>query len=461
MRPAIFDSSLSREFSIGELIKLFQEKGVSRLYYKCLAPNDNSKNQPYMAGHITDLGFLPTGDIHESISVSRKPKNPKREVKFSADLTLYWLSSEGNSYPAPNAKLIYYPQYPEVRLSGFLKGAPIDSGGWMEPRKRGRQLGRVLFLGVKDYKEIYAYLALPESRISKEIDDVASVGFGSVFREIAVGRSKGDSKEILINELKRIHLNGWIDSKRLTSDGSVIAYEAPNGGGTTLEAELGILPNGDAKPDFLGWEVKQFGVKRFGVKFSKVLTVMTPEPDGGYYVDGGVNAFVRKYGYADNKGREGRFNFNGKHLAGVPSEKTGLELVVVGYDASSNTLVDSSGYVGLQGKDGTVVASWSFSKILSHWKRKHAKAVYVPSISQFIRGGLRQYHYGNEVRLYEGADVHNLLKAIHSGSVYYDPGIKLENAYTKPKTKRRSQFRVKSAHLDSLYQCSEIIDVLI
>ena len=53
-----------------------------------------------------------------------------------------------------------------------------------------------------------------------------------------------------------IHELGWIESKRLNSDGKAISYRAPNGGGYTLEAELGIVPNGVSEPDYLGWEVK-------------------------------------------------------------------------------------------------------------------------------------------------------------------------------------------------------------
>ncbi len=30
-----------------------------------------------------------------------------------------------------------------------------------------------------------------------------------------------------------------------------------------LEAELGVTPNGYSEPDFMGWEIKQFGVKKF------------------------------------------------------------------------------------------------------------------------------------------------------------------------------------------------------
>ena len=119
-KPAIYDSNQSKELSINSLIEIFKNKDVTRIYYKLLSPNDNSKNQPYLAGHLTDLGFIPTGEISESKSTSNKTSNPKRQIKYTVDLDYSWLSPEGEVYPAPNAKLIYYPQYPEVRLSGFV-----------------------------------------------------------------------------------------------------------------------------------------------------------------------------------------------------------------------------------------------------------------------------------------------------------------------------------------------------
>jgi hypothetical protein len=45
-----------------------------------------------------------------------------------------------------------------------------------------------------------------------------------------------------------------------------------------------------------------------------------------------------------------------------------------------------------------------------------------------------------------------LLAAFASGEVYYDPGIKLENASTAPVTKRRSQFRISSGDIPALYE---------
>jgi hypothetical protein len=47
------------------------------------------------------------------------------------------------------------------------------------------------------------------------------------------------------------------------------------------------------------------------------------------------------------------------------------------------------------------------------------------------------------------------------GNIFYDPGIKLENA-SKPsaKTKRRSQFRIKSGNLGSLYKTNSTVNLL-
>ncbi|MDR3571440.1 MAG: MvaI/BcnI family restriction endonuclease [Candidatus Pacebacteria bacterium] len=72
----------------------------------------------------------------------------------------------------------------------------------------------------------------------------------------------------------------------------------------------------------------------------------------------------------------------------------------------------------------------------------------------------RQYRYGGAVRLADGTDFLKLLEAIALGSVYYDPGIKLENESSRnPKIKRRSQFRIKSHALATLYTRMERLDI--
>jgi len=97
-RPAIYDTRLSKDISVDSLVATFKSKGVTSIYYKLLSPNDNSKNQLYLAGHLTDLAFLPTGEITESKTTSGKNKNAKRQIKYTVSLDYSWLSiSDKNS----------------------------------------------------------------------------------------------------------------------------------------------------------------------------------------------------------------------------------------------------------------------------------------------------------------------------------------------------------------------------
>ncbi|WP_425294886.1 MvaI/BcnI family restriction endonuclease [Neomesorhizobium albiziae] len=44
-----------------------------------------------------------------------------------------------------------------------------------------------------------------------------------------------------------------------------------------------MSPNGYAEPDFVGWEVKQYGVNNFtAYRAESPVTLMTPEPTGGF-----------------------------------------------------------------------------------------------------------------------------------------------------------------------------------
>ena len=95
--------------------------------------------------------------------------------------------------------------------------------------------------------------------------------------------------------------------------------------------------------------------------------------------------------------------------------------------------------------------------MLKHWNKKHNQACYGPSKSQ--RNPTLQYQYGNNVILGVGTDFQLFLKNMALGVIYYDPGIKMENASTKPKIKRRSQFRIKSRYLPDIYKANEIVQL--
>lgn len=143
-------------------------------------------------------------------------------------------------------------------------------------------------------------------------------------------------------------------------------------------------------------------------------------------------------------------NFGGIHKFGERQGSTGLTLTLTGYDAEKGRIKDASGGIALITSKDKVAALWDFSGLITHWNRKHAQAVNIPSMKK-DKPELK-YSYGNIVRLCTGTDFLRLLRAIAKGSVYYDPGIKVENVSTTPKTKRRSQFRIHSKDIPSLYE---------
>jgi hypothetical protein len=437
----------SDDLSFEDLRKLFIENGCTSVLVKAMAPNDNSKNQVFVGNDLTEVASIPSGSMSIVPGTSKKKSLPPSIVH--ARLNLLWLTELG-TVEAPSARLIYYPQYPEVRLSGFLKGVKGAPNDLLNPAKRGREPGRLLLLGINEQKKAIFMTVLSANGIPnvavRAATGLSSVGVFSIWD---LGSHDADaSKQGLIDELCRIHSAGWINSKRLKKDGPV-PYLAQNGGGYTLEAELGILPNGYAAPDFYGWEVKQHATKSFVRHASGSVTLFTPEPDGGVYVHKGLEEFLTKWG--KTKAGSTRLDFAGRHLYSVRSSRTKLMLDVDGYIAGE-TSFDASGRICLRADDGTVAAEWSFKKLLQHWKKKHSNAVYVPSKSQWVTVGaskIKQYHFGPVVDVAVGTSFGLFLEGVVSGVVFYDPGIHMTPG---GESKRRNQFRVNYRKLSTLYE---------
>lgn len=446
--------------TLDQLILLFTKAGCKNLYAKPLSGNDNSKNQVYFAGAVEALNIFPSTQVFA--------ENTSRGPSFKARLNFGWLTDSGAIAPAPGAQLILYSQYPEVRFSGFLQGCKAGPSKLMLPRAKGagrseeatRQLvGRVLFMGVTEDRKVLGYVAAGDSRITAEFRGRGLQPTIGVFTEVPLANaiSEVEVRTRLVQELRRINGLGWIDSKQLNSDGTLEPCNASQCGGFTLEAELGIPKNSDTEPDFLGWEVKQHAVSNFERFSAGAITLMTPEPTGGFYKEAGPEAFVRKFGYPDKKGRLDRFNFGGVHKVGQCHSVTHLTMLLTGYDSEKGKIVDANGAIELLSPQGQIAAEWSFTGLLAHWSRKHTKAVYVPSLCR--KEPIRQYAYGPRVRLAQRTDSLRLLRALANGQVYYDPGIKLECASTAPKVKRRSQFRIASKNISALYEIIEAVDL--
>jgi hypothetical protein len=432
--------------NLQNLKSLFIDNGCTKIYIKKLSPNDNSKNQVYFGGSFEILNILPISEI------KNEEAGDWNKERFKASINFSWIADDGNLFPAPNAQLILYPKYPEVRFSGFLAKCQNPPSALMTQRLADR----LLFFSVAKNGTILGYVSDPNSQIANEFANQQNITKHGVFEVIELPQIANNRAD-LINELLRIHQLGWIKSKRLDRLGNIMDCEAPNCGGYTLEAEFGITPNGYSEPDFLGWEVKQFGVANFARVNSAIITLMTPEPTDGIYKTDGAEAFLRKYGYADKTGREDRINFGGVHKTGIRHSLTNLEMQLIGFDEESGKIRNTNGRISLVDINGNETASWSFASMLLHWNRKHNQACYVPSLSE--TSNERQYKYGNNIILGTGTDFQLFLGQMASGNIYYDPGIKMENASTKPKIKKRSQFRIKSQNLPNLYKVNEVLDI--
>ena len=100
---------LSEITRLDQLRELMARAGATRIVFKRLAPNDNSKNQIYLGGDYSALQILPFSDVTADIS----KKDSKRD-RFKAKVKLQWLDNNGALYDAPTTQLILYPKYPEA-----------------------------------------------------------------------------------------------------------------------------------------------------------------------------------------------------------------------------------------------------------------------------------------------------------------------------------------------------------
>lgn len=431
---------------------MFAERGVASVYLKFLGRNNNSKQQIYLGPDLSEISSIPMGEITESAGTSRKPGGGGQIYKASVEWA--WIGPNADSV-APNAQLIYYPQYPEVRLSGLLYGTSDAPRELLNIDARGQELGRLLIFGKGAGNRVYAAV-LPST--APAVGAFANYFDGeNHLATVPIDSSvPTDTRANLMRELFRIHQLGWLDPIELPTNGVLRPCRGPRCGGHTLEAHLGIQMNGSPTPDFADWEVKSHRVANFARPAVGKVTLFTPEPDRGAYSEFGVDWFVRRMGVAKSDGS--RYDFTGTHsVSGLAHAKTGLTLSIVGYDQSSGALA-ADGMIALKDIHGGLVSGWSFAKLLEHWQRKHAKAAYVPVRSQKLPTAA--FEYGNLVHFAEGTRFGMFLRAMSAGFVVYDPGIKSEQLPDgRWKAKARSQFRIDFRSLGELYDEFELVDV--
>lgn len=446
------------------VFRMMRDNGATEILYKILPQNANSKNQIRLARDFSRLGKIPKGEIQRFESTSKK--NGGAEGVFRAPVDFQWLDQEGKPHLAPDAQLIDYPQYPEVRLSSILVGCPAAPSTLWSIDKRGKEPGRILVMGLGHGETVFGLTLPPESPAAKEIiasgphEAYSEDGTGVLYMLPMPGASGESAFHELMRRLCEIHQRKFVRSYRLDKDGNTVPCNSDNCVGHALEWLFGIKPNGYAEPDFRGWELKARKVPNIERPGASTITLFTPEPTGGVYAKEDLATFLKAYGYPDKKGRPDRINFGGTYRAGKAAHAdTKVRMVLDGFNPDTGKY-DTNGAIRILDPHDKEAMVWPFEGLMKHWSRKHAHAAYVPSMSR--RNPELEYWYGVHILIGEGATFGRFLRAVHDGKIYYDPGIKIEGALTaKPQTKKRSQFRIRSRDLSLIYEKVGVVNACV
>ena len=429
--------------SIASIVSQFESNDVNRVFYKKLVRNDVSKNQPYLGGSFDVISVLPLNEIKQDTRGTR--------ANFKCPVSFYWLSTDGNLELAPRTQIILYPKYPEVRLSGFLQGCRSAPSRLMNPKSRAETPERLLFLGITRGRAIIAYVIESNESLLNELSQLQIINSYGVLNEIELNDNDEIIKNELISKIATLQ-NNWVPARYIGKDGTVFKKKIDNQShGMTLEAEFGISHNAQPNPDWNGWELKAKKVSSMDTQhYSKEITLMTPQPDGGIYHDS-FEEFIKSYGRY-SKFKE-RYDFTGRHFYNKLHDTTNLLLRINKYNFNNQTF-DTDGNIELIDNNNVPVASWSFLSLLKHWNNKHQKCAIIPCSTKDDPPEVTFY---NKIEVGLGTDFTKFLSSFHNCQIKYDPACWRED---QGENKHRNQWRISSKYLNSIYNTFDQIDVL-
>ena len=428
--------------SFQKIETLFLSKGVDTLYIKKLAEKqDNEKNQIYLGngeGVNSIINLFPAALSYGLPSQSiKKRKSDQGTQKFVAHLNFFWLFPDGSSYSAPHTKIINYFQYPEARLSGFLKSCRKAP----DAIRRNRQAeygSRVLVLGAnKDGVTYGLLLTAKEDPLVNSFPNLPTLDSIPILLTHAIGANTSvKPRDQLISELRSIS-GGWHPSVILKDlSTGPIAFKGNQGAGYTLEALLNVPANSSKEPDKYGFEIKAF-------KAGGKISLMTPTAD--YGAEGLLNFrdFMQKYGWPGKSG-DGRVVFNGVFRFQKPNNNNGHFLDIEGFDPKSkefNDALDSIIVCLINESVEEVISGWTFQKLLDGWSKKHMAACYVEYEKRpySADGHDAEYCFTGRILLCEQTTIFRYLKAIAENYIYYDPGHEIK---ASGESKVRPQWRI-------------------
>lgn len=442
----------------------FTAAGAKVVWAKLMGRNNNSKQQVWLAGDPSDLSFLPLGVPSYNEGTSRKKKAGPLVVRIPVSWN--WIVPGVGRFLAPDAKLCYYPQYPEVRFSGFLRGCSMAPNELMSPSKRGFEEGRVLFFATVDidgeHPTVVAMVVGAPSPAAAYMYALGADAAGKPKPVVSPGMQVLDEISVLENALK-----GFVGEKivpcRLLGDGTVIRpYIAQNAAGFTLEAEMGVGENSVPGPDFDVWELKAIKQVNLLKRHNHKVTLFTPQPDRGWITEHPQTDFVLRYGHVYKTNEQGKpvsYYFTSGDFEGIGTDKPSarLRMQIEGFRNSKD--FDPSGMIELVDKEtGEVAAGWSFMKLLDHWQRKHNRAAYVPYAKEGD-GESTLLEFGPLITLGISTSFGLFLQAFSEGKVVFDPGDKAVLRDGKWVPHSRSQFRINLFDIGAIYQETRFIDI--
>ena len=266
---------------IQQVHDLLTNAGAESIWVKRLVPNNNSKQQIFLANDPSDLSFLPLGVPSYTPAKSQKKKAGAPVIQIP--VPWHWVTPNGE-FDAPNAKMCYYPQYPEVRFSGFLQRCKEAPSELLNESKRGHELNRCLFFGPVrgeggKISHVAGLVVGAPSLASRYVLDMDTFEEGHICPvKYKTDRTVGEIS-ILEEALAKI-IGKKITPWRMLNDGQrVKPYIAPNAPGLTLEAELGVGENAIPGPDFDVWELKAIKQPSLERLSNHKVTLFTPQPD--------------------------------------------------------------------------------------------------------------------------------------------------------------------------------------
>ena len=443
--------------SFQQIETLFLSKGVDTLYIKKLADKqDNEKNQIYLGngeGVNSIINLFPADLSYGLPSQSvKKRKSDQGALKFVAHLNFCWLFPDGSSYSAPNTKIINYFQYPEARLSGFLKSCKKAPDA-IRRNKQAEYGSRILVLGAdKDGVTYGLLLTAKEDPLVNSFPNLPTLDSIPILLTHAIGTNTSvKPRDQLMSELRSISGN-WHPSVILkdTSVGPV-AFKGNQGAGYTLEALLNVPANSSKEPDKYGFEIKAF-------KAGGKISLMTPTADCGAEGSLSFRDFMQKYGWPGKSG-DGRVVFNGTFRYKKPNKKRGHFLDIGGFDPTSKEFsdaVDSIIVCLINENIEEIISGWTFQKLLDGWSKKHMAACYVEYEKRSDSGDGHgdEYRFTGRILICEQTTIFRYLNAIAENYIYYDPGHEI-TATGKPWV--RPQWRIGvtkkiAQSLGSLYE---------